>query len=131
MSLMFKPTDSYYRSGGHCASWSALAITECETRKNRRHRRLLTRLAITRAERWRVRLIALRPDVILAVTSVAARLVVEQTQSTVFLLSFDPVAEGLVASVARPGGEANGRHCHLDHSAGLIRTARLIFTTYR
>jgi putative ABC transport system substrate-binding protein len=51
-------------------------------------------------------LIALRPDVILAVTSVAARLVAEQTQSIpiVFLLSIDPVAEGLVASVSRPGG---------------------------
>jgi len=51
-------------------------------------------------------LIALRPDVILAVTSVAARLVAEQTHSIpiVFLLSIDPVAEGLVASVARPGG---------------------------
>jgi putative tryptophan/tyrosine transport system substrate-binding protein len=55
-------------------------------------------------------LIALRPDVILAVTSVAARLVAEQTQSIpiVFLLSIDPVAEGLVASVARPGGNITG-----------------------
>jgi ABC-type uncharacterized transport system substrate-binding protein len=51
-------------------------------------------------------LIALRPDVILAVTSVAARLVAEQTQSIpiVFLLSIDPVAEGLIAIVPRPGG---------------------------
>src|SRR5262249_50822785 len=55
-------------------------------------------------------LIAPRPDVILAVTSVAARLVAEQTQSIpiVFLLSIDPVAEGLVASVARPGGNITG-----------------------
>jgi len=70
-------------------------------------------------------LIALRPDVILAVTSVAARLVAEQTQSIpiVFLLSIDPVAEGLVASVARLAAislvlpnlistwEANGCNC--------------------
>jgi putative ABC transport system substrate-binding protein len=55
-------------------------------------------------------LVALRPDVILAVTSVAARLVAEQTQPIpiVFLLSIDPVAEGLVASVARPGGNITG-----------------------
>jgi putative tryptophan/tyrosine transport system substrate-binding protein len=55
-------------------------------------------------------LVALRPDVILAVTSVAARLVAEQTQSIpiVFLLSIDPVAEGLIASVPRPGGNITG-----------------------
>ena len=41
-------------------------------------------------------LVSLRPDVILAMTSVAARLVAEQTQSIpiVFLLSIDPIAEG-------------------------------------
>jgi ABC-type uncharacterized transport system substrate-binding protein len=41
---------------------------------------------------------------------VAARLVAEQTQSIpiVFLLSIDPVAEGLVASVSRPGGNITG-----------------------
>ena len=55
-------------------------------------------------------LVSLRPDVILAMTSVAARLVAEQTQSIpiVFLLSIDPIAEGLVASVARPGGNITG-----------------------
>jgi putative tryptophan/tyrosine transport system substrate-binding protein len=55
-------------------------------------------------------LVALRPDVILAVTSVAARLVAEQTKSIpiVFLLSIDPVAEGLIASVPRPGGNITG-----------------------
>ena len=55
-------------------------------------------------------LVALKPDVILAVTSVAARLVAEQTQSIpiVFLLSIDPVAEGLIASVPRPGGNITG-----------------------
>jgi ABC-type uncharacterized transport system substrate-binding protein len=55
-------------------------------------------------------LVALRPDVILALTSVAASLVAEQAQSIpiVFLLSTDPVAEGLVASVRRPGGNITG-----------------------
>ena len=55
-------------------------------------------------------LVALGPDVILALTSVAARLVAEQAQSIpiVFLLSTDPVAEGLVASVRRPGGNITG-----------------------
>jgi hypothetical protein len=46
VSVIFKPSDSYYSFGrladhrGHCASWSAVAIPECETRKNWRHRRL-------------------------------------------------------------------------------------------
>jgi putative ABC transport system substrate-binding protein len=55
-------------------------------------------------------LVALRPDVILAVTSVAARFVAEQTQSIpiVFLLSIDPIAEGFIASVPRPGGNITG-----------------------
>ena len=55
-------------------------------------------------------LVAVRPDVILAVTTPAARLVAEQTQSIpiVFLLTTEPVAEGLVASVARPGGNITG-----------------------
>jgi putative ABC transport system substrate-binding protein len=55
-------------------------------------------------------LVALRPDVIVAMTSVAARLVAEQTQSIpiVFLLSIDPVAERLIASVSRPGGNITG-----------------------
>jgi ABC-type uncharacterized transport system substrate-binding protein len=57
-----------------------------------------------------IELVALRPDVILAVTSIAARLVAEQTQSVpiVFLLSIDPIAEGLIASVPRPGGNVTG-----------------------
>src|SRR5947209_3144948 len=64
----------------------------------------------TTSERRQQSLLRWRPDVILAVTSVAARLVAEQTQSIpiVFLLSIDPVAEGLVASVARPGGNITG-----------------------
>jgi putative ABC transport system substrate-binding protein len=55
-------------------------------------------------------LVALAPDVIVAVSSVAARLVTERTRTIpiVFLLSVDPVAEGLVPSVARPGGNVTG-----------------------
>src|SRR5262245_37253040 len=77
-------------------------------------------------------LVALRPDVILAVTSVAARLVAEQTQSIriVFLLSIDPVAEGLIASVALAAispvspsliltWEANGCNCSRRSRQGL------------
>jgi hypothetical protein len=49
VSVIFKPSDSYYSFGrladpeDICASWSALSITECETRKNWRYRRLFTR----------------------------------------------------------------------------------------
>ena len=55
-------------------------------------------------------LVALAPDVILAVSPAAARFVAGHTREipVVFLLSTDPVAEGLVASVSRPGGNVTG-----------------------
>src|SRR5262249_49346777 len=48
-------------------------------------------------------LVALAPDVILAVNPYSARFVADRTREIpiVFLLSTDPVAEGLVASVSR------------------------------
>ncbi len=64
-------------------------------------------------------LVALAPDVILAVTPVAARLVADHTREipVVFLLSIDPVAEGLIASVPRPGGNVTG-FTQSDYSLG-------------
>jgi ABC-type uncharacterized transport system substrate-binding protein len=64
-------------------------------------------------------LVAVTPDVILAVTPVAARFVGDQTRAipVVFLLSIDPVAEGLIASVPRPGSNVTG-FTQSDYSLG-------------
>ncbi|MEO7852676.1 MAG: ABC transporter substrate-binding protein [Rubrivivax sp.] len=55
-------------------------------------------------------LLALKVDVVLAVGPVAARVAKEVTTTTpiVFLLNTDPVAAGLVQSLARPGGNVTG-----------------------
>jgi putative ABC transport system substrate-binding protein len=64
-------------------------------------------------------LVAVAPDVILAVTPIAARFVADRTREipVVFLLSIDPVAEGLIASVPRPGGNVTG-FTQSDYSLG-------------
>jgi ABC-type uncharacterized transport system substrate-binding protein len=55
-------------------------------------------------------LVALAPDVILAVTSVVAGALQRETRAVpiVFVSTIDPVGIGLVASLARPGGNATG-----------------------
>jgi putative ABC transport system substrate-binding protein len=64
-------------------------------------------------------LVAVAPDVILAVTPVAARFVADHTRAipVVFLLSIDPIAEGLIASVPRPGSNVTG-FTQSDYSLG-------------
>ncbi len=61
-------------------------------------------------ERLAKELVALRPDVILAYTTPVAQAVLRETRSIpiVFCSVSDPVGSGLVASLARPGGNVTG-----------------------
>src|SRR5262245_31778309 len=63
-----------------------------------------------RRRRDAAELVALAPDVVLAAgtTTVAALLQVSRTVPIVFTVVADPVAAGLVDSLARPGGNATG-----------------------
>jgi putative ABC transport system substrate-binding protein len=72
-----------------------------------------TRWGAGDAERYRqyaAELIALAPDVIVAVTSVVVAALQRQTRSVpiVFVGVVDPVGAGLVKSLARPGGNTTG-----------------------
>jgi putative ABC transport system substrate-binding protein len=60
--------------------------------------------------KYATELVALAPDVILAPNTSAVRAVLEATHSTpiVFTQVTDPVSGGLVASLARPGGNVTG-----------------------
>jgi putative ABC transport system substrate-binding protein len=63
-----------------------------------------------RARRYAMELVALAPDVILAVSSVSLAAVqqVTRTMPIVFVNVGDPVGSGFVASLARPGGNTTG-----------------------
>jgi putative ABC transport system substrate-binding protein len=55
-------------------------------------------------------LVDAKPDVIIAVTNLATRELKKGTSTIpiVFILSYDPVSQGFVESLARPGGNATG-----------------------
>jgi putative ABC transport system substrate-binding protein len=53
-------------------------------------------------------LVALGPDVILATANSIALQQASRTVPIVFVTTIDPVGGGLVASLARPGGNATG-----------------------
>ena len=68
------------------------------------------RLAVLAAE-----LVALNPDVILTTTPAATRAVLQASSKIpIVAIGFDPIAAGLVKSLARPGGNVTG----LSSSAG-------------
>jgi hypothetical protein len=70
-----------------------------------------------------VDLVALAPDVILASGGTAAGPVLEVTRTvpTVFTLVTDPVGGGLVESLSRPGGNAQGDRAARQASGGSPR----------
>jgi ABC-type uncharacterized transport system substrate-binding protein len=75
--------------------------------------RIDTRWGAGDAARYRqyaAELVALAPDVILAATTVVAAALQRETRSLpiVFVGAVDPVGAGLVASLARPGGNITG-----------------------
>src|SRR5215471_15191144 len=75
--------------------------------------RIETRWGAGDADRYRqyaAELVALAPDVVVAVTTAVAAALQRETRSVpiVFVQAADPVAAGLVAGLARPGGNTSG-----------------------
>ena len=75
--------------------------------------RFETRWGAGDADRYRqyaAELVALAPDVVVAVTTAVAAALQRETRSVpiVFVQAADPVAAGLVAGLARPGGNTTG-----------------------
>ena len=65
-------------------------------------------------------LVALNPDVIFALTTPFVRVVQAETQTipVVFMLVSDPIGAGLIASLARPGGNTTGLLLYQESIAG-------------
>jgi putative ABC transport system substrate-binding protein len=108
-----------------------------------RNLRIDVRFAASRPDQFRVlaqELIALQPDVIVAHSTPVARALQRETRTVpvVFVNVSDPIGEGFIASLARPGGNLTGV---LHYEAGIIgkwlamlkeiapRTARAAFVT--
>ena len=96
-----------------------------------RNVRIDTRWATTNADdirRHAVELAALAPDVILAATgtaTVAPLLQATRTVPIVFVVVIDPVGAGFVASLARPGGNADRVHdFRIRHERKMAGTAQ-------
>jgi putative ABC transport system substrate-binding protein len=80
---------------------------------NGRNLRIDTRFTAPDAERIRrfaAELVALMPDAILATSAVTTRALQQSSRTIpiIFTATSDPVGEGLVASLARPGGNTSG-----------------------
>ena len=80
-----------------------------------------------------VELAALRPDVIVTATSagVAACRKATSTIPIVFATAYDPVGQGFVSSLARPGGNVTGVIVYEDLNLKLVEIAREAFPAAR
>src|SRR5262249_61666184 len=108
-SLLPAASDDWVFQAWAGAFWQGLALSGCALGRNVR---LDTRWAMPAADirRHAAELVALAPDVILAhgAVSVGPLLQATRTVPIVFPVAGDPVAAGLVDSLARPGGNATG-----------------------
>jgi len=77
-------------------------------------------------------LLRLAPDVILANGTPAARTMQQLTRTVpvIFIAGSDPVVDGLVTSLARPGGNLTGLYV-AEHRSEIARTAQRDRTTCR
>jgi putative ABC transport system substrate-binding protein len=71
-------------------------------------------------------IVAQRPDIIVTSTSAAIAAFKQATSSIpiVFAASYDPVGQGFVASLQRPGGNITGVLTHIDLSPKLVEIVR-------
>jgi putative tryptophan/tyrosine transport system substrate-binding protein len=78
-------------------------------------------------------IVAQRPDLIVTSTSAAIAAFKQATSSIpiVFAASYDPVGQGFVASLQRPGGNITGVLTHIDLSAKLVEVVREALPTVR
>jgi len=74
---------------------------------------------IDRMQRFAKELVAMQPDVILANTTPVVAAIQRETRTIpiVFVVVSDPIGDGFVASLARPGGNITG-FLHLEASVG-------------
>ena len=74
------------------------------------------------ARKYRAELVALNPDVILAsgISTIVALLQLTRTVPIVFPAVYDPVAAGVVESLARPGGNVTGFTSHSSNSVSAL-----------
>jgi putative ABC transport system substrate-binding protein len=86
-----------------------------------------------RFPKFAAEIVAQRPDVVVTATSAAIAAFKQATSSIpiVFAAAYDPVGQGFVASLQRPGGNITGVLTHIDLSPKLVEIVREAFPTVR